>query len=283
MSFLFGREQLLLDLRRIAKNNYFLAEGESAEQYIEPMLKYIGDTDAELRDELIYETLCDWIGDKAYVQDDRLRQLLDVLLDNDHLMYHLGNDGDSTVLTRSFSALAIVIILAEHRKRNILTADQFRHVKEAIIQYLMHENDFRGYVPGYGWAHAAAHGADMLEELVQCKESDPAVIWEILICMKRILHNGRHLLCHEEDERLVRAVYWVFKLHAPFQVHLRTWLEDLTDLKGIEDQRMQYIARVNTKNFVRCFYFRLFHFGITDGIVTQLTDMEKKLNRFANK
>lgn len=281
--FLPGKEQLLLDLRRIAKNNYLLIEGESVEPYLDPMLKYIGDTDAELRDELIYETLSEWIGEKAYVTDDRLRQMLAVLLNNDHLLYHIGNDGDNSVFTRSFSALAIVLILTEHRKRKVLDADLFAQAKNAVIAYLMQENDFRGFVPEYGWAHAAAHGADVLEELVQCKECDQSVLQEILDCMKRVLCNGRYMLCHEEDERLTRVVHQVFKKHAPFRIHLQTWLESLTDFQDIENPQMQYIARINTKNFVRSFYFRLMHLGISDDIITLLKDTEKKLNRFAGK
>lgn len=277
------REQLLLDLRRIAKNNYFLTESENVDQYLTPMLKLIGDTDAELRDALIYETFCDWICEKAYLRDDMLRQMLHVLLDNDHLMYHIGSDGDNAVFTRSFSALAIVLILMEHRKRNILNANQFELAKNTIIQYLLKENDFRGFVPEYGWAHAAAHGADMLVELVQCKESEHSVFQEILVCMKRILHNGRYMLCHEEDERLVRVAYHVFRLHTPFRIKLLDWLETLADYTNIDNPQVQYIARINTKNFVRSFYFRLIHFGITDDIITLLTDTEKKLNRFASK
>jgi hypothetical protein len=283
VSFLPGKEQLLLDLRRIAKNNYSLAEGESAEQYIGPMLKHIGDTDPELRDELIYETFCEWICEKAYFRDDYLRQLLSVLLDYNHLLFHIGNDGDSTVFTRSFSALAIVLILMEHRKRSILNADQFEHAKNVIIRYHMQENDFRGFMLEYGWAHAAAHGADVLKELVQCKECDQAVLQEILDCMKRILRNGRYLLCHEEDERLVSVACLIFRLHEPFRIHLRSWLDDLEYYADIEDSRMQYIARVNTKNFVRSFYFRLVHSRITDDFITLLSDVEKKLNRFAGK
>jgi hypothetical protein len=277
------REQLLLDLRRIAKNNYLLMEGETVEPYLDPMLIYIGDTDSELRDELIYETFSGWIGQKAYVTDDRLRQMLAVLLDSGHLLYHIGSDGDSSVFTRSFSALAIVLILTEHRKRTVLDADLFALTKNTVIAYLMQEKDFRGFVTEYGWAHAAAHGADVLEELVLCKESDQSVLQEILDCMKRVLCNGRYMLCHEEDERLARVAHQILQKHAPFRIHLQTWLESLTDFPGIENPQMQYIARINTKNFVRSFYFRLMHLGITDDIITLLTDTEKKLNRFAGK
>lgn len=278
-----GREQLLLDLRRIARNDYLLQEGETAEQYIEPMLKYIGNEDAQLRDELIYETFSVWICEKAYVKDDGLRKLLDILLDKDHLLYHIGNDGDSTVFTRSFSALAIVLIMMEHRKRSILNANQFEHAKNTIISYHLKENDFRGFVHESGWAHAAAHGADMLKELVQCKECDQAVLLKILDCMKRIFRNGRYMLCHEEDERLTSVAFQIFILHTPFKNNLRSWLETLTDYTDMDNWQLQYTTRINTKNFVRSFYFRLMHSTVTDDIITQLLSIEKKLNRFAGK
>lgn len=278
-----GKEQLLLDLRRVAKNNYLLDAGESAEQYITPMLKHIGDTDAELRDELIYEAFCAWICEKAYVKEERLRQLLEVLLDSDHLLYHIGSDGDSTVFTRSFSALAIVLIFMKHREREILSADQFLHAKNTIIQYLLHENDFRGFVPEYGWAHAAAHGADMLKELVQCKECGQTVLREVLDCIKRVLRNERYMLCHEEDERLASVAFLILRLHVPFRVPLQTWLKALLDYTEIENYQKQYIARINTKNFVRSFYFRLKYLGTADDIFALLEDTEKKMNRFAGK
>ncbi len=283
MKRLLEREQLLLDLRRIAKNNYILSKGESVEQYLKQMLKFIGDADAQLRDELIYETFCEWICDKAYVGDDELRKMLAVLLDSSHLFSHIGNDGDHTVLTRSFSALVIVLVLMEHRKRAILDADLFMQTRKAIIQYLMQEADFRGYMPDCGWAHAAAHGADMLDELVQCRESDHTVLHEILACIKRILRNGRYMLCHEEDERLARVAARVFDLHVSFRTHLQAWLEELTDYEGVKIERMRYLARVNAKNFVRSFYFRLLHGKTMDDNITLLADIEKKMNRFVGR
>ena len=50
------KQQLILDLRRIRDNDYNLIEGEIVSDYLDLMLKYIGDHDAELRDDLIYLT-----------------------------------------------------------------------------------------------------------------------------------------------------------------------------------------------------------------------------------
>lgn len=277
------RERLLLDLRRIAGNGYLLEKGEDAQEYLNLMLRHIGDTDAELRDTLIYETFCQWISEKARLSDDALRRILAVLLDHDHLFCHMGNDGDSTVLTRSFSVLAVVQILAEHRKRAILDRELFEQTKNAIVRYCAQEMDLRGYQPDFGWAHAAAHGADALEELVQCRECDAAAIREILACMKRMMQNGRYLLCHEEDERLVRAAHHMLSGPAAFRALLRAFMKDVAAYAGADDPRMQYIARVNTKNFVRSFYFRLLHANTEEDFRALLADVEKQMNRFAPK
>ena len=36
---------------------------------------------------------------------------------------------------------------------------------DAIATWLLRERDLRGFVPGKGWAHAVAHGADALGAL----------------------------------------------------------------------------------------------------------------------
>lgn len=50
------KEQLKLNLRSIKDNEYNLGENENINDYVNLMLKYIGDNDPEVRDELIYTT-----------------------------------------------------------------------------------------------------------------------------------------------------------------------------------------------------------------------------------
>lgn len=59
------KEQLKSDLQKIRESKYELSQREKADDYTALMLKYIGDTDAELRDDLIYETFCEWICGKS--------------------------------------------------------------------------------------------------------------------------------------------------------------------------------------------------------------------------
>ncbi len=273
------REKLLLDLRRIAENGYNLPDGESVHEYVDMMLLYIGDADPELRDDLIYSTFCEWICEKEYFSDEDLKYILNILIDENHLFYCIGNDGDNTVFTRTFSALVIVLILMQHRKIPFLSYDMFIQVKNAIINFYGREGDLRGYIEKYGWAHAAAHGADALNELIQCQESNTEIFCEILDAIKKVLYNTKYLFCNEEDERIARVVYRMIKKNSVDYQSFSSWFEELTQCCDWERTREQYIERVNTKNFVRSLYFKLVHNKDFPDISSTLINIEKKLNR----
>lgn len=274
------KEQLLWDLSRIRNNKYNLAEGESISVYTNLMLQYIGDIDPGLRDDLIYTTFCEWICEKEYFKGEELTSMLNILTDENHLFYHIGNDGDDTVFTRTFSILVVVLILSQHRKKSILNYDMFVKIKNDLIRYYMEEMDFRGYTDEYGWAHGAAHGADAMDELIQCKESDDTIYQEVLDAIQKVLHNEKYLLCNEEDERITRVVYRMIKRNlVPYHV-INDWIDELSHCCDWERTRSQYIARVNTKNFVRCLYFKLMHNQNAIDISNTLFNIEARLNRF---
>lgn len=64
------REEFLLELRKIRENQYRAAEKENPWEYILPMLDHIGDTDPEFRDDLIYNTFCEWIEVKEFFNEE---------------------------------------------------------------------------------------------------------------------------------------------------------------------------------------------------------------------
>lgn len=274
------REQLLLDLKRIGENEYELSEGEKAWDYVPSMLKYIGDTDSELRDDLIYSTFCEWIFEKEYISKEELRRILSVLIDENHLFYNIGNDGDDTVLTRSFSVLNIAMMLCYHREENLLEYDMLMNIKDNLIRYYESEKDFRGYLGEKGWAHAAAHGADVMDELVQCKECNEEVYNEILGAVKKVLYNPKHFFSNEEDERITRSIFRIIKENKMSYESISNWIEGLSECCDWERNRSQYVARVNTKNFIRCLYFKLMHYDNSLDIINTVFKVEERLNRF---
>ncbi|MGE7611158.1 DUF2785 domain-containing protein [Paenibacillus sp. NPDC101420] len=274
------REQLIKDLQRIEENDYELRSGEQLRDYVKLMLEYIGDPQPKLRDDLIYSTFYKWINEKQWFSDAELRELLLILLDEQHLFYHIGSKEDQAVFTRTFSVLIVALILQRHREQAFLASAEFTNVKEALIRYYEEEQDLRGFMPEEGWAHAAAHGADALDELVLCSESDAAIREEVLAVIQRMLYNDQHIFSDEEDERIATIVATMIDHHLLPQQSIVDWIRNLEQCGGWPRSRGQYVARVNTKNFVRSLYFRLLPLKNNPAMVEVLLKAEMNLNKF---
>ncbi|OMD43143.1 DUF2785 domain-containing protein [Paenibacillus odorifer] len=275
------REQLIIDLQRIEENDYELRSGEQLRDYVKLMLEYIGDPQPELRDDLIYSTFYKWMNEKKWFSDAELRELLLILLDEQHLFYHIGSKEDQAVFTRTFSVLVVALILQRHREKAFLDSAEFTNVKEALIRYYEEEQDLRGFMQEEGWAHAAAHGADALDELVLCLESDAAIREEVLAVIQRMLYNDhQYIFSDEEDERMATIVATIIDHHLLPQQSIVDWVSSLEQCGGWPRSRNKYVARVNTKNFLRSLYFRLLPTMKNQDMVNALLKSEMKLNEF---
>lgn len=153
-------------------------------------------------------------------------------------------------------------------------------MKEALIRYYEEELDLRGFMPEEGWAHAATHGADALDELVLCSESDAAIREEVLAVIQRMLYNDQHIFSDEEDERIATIVATMIDHHLLPQQSIVDWIRNLEQCGGWPRSRGQYVARVNTKNFVRSLYFRLLPLKNNPAMVEVLLKAEMNLNEF---
>lgn len=284
------REQLIIRLRDLRKNQFNVEKALDAWECMPMLLEYIGDIDFELREELIYEALLEWIVTKEHFNEDQLRQILSILMDRNHLFYQIGSDGDDSVFTRTFSVLGIVLIIYRHREKPFLNINEFNHLKNKLIEYYTSEKDLRGLLPGKGWAHGASHGADVMDELVQCRESNEEVIFEVLDACKKVMYNGEYILFEEDDERLSIVVFRIIKMKLVSNLSLIKWLDGLTECIEWEisnppkvaintRDRMQHIARVNSKNFIRSLYFKVMNYDKTLDIIDDLFRIEQRLNR----
>lgn len=277
-----SREQLMIDLQRIEENDYELKSGEDIKEYVKLMLEHIGDPEPVLRDELIYSTFYKWINEKHWFNDAELRELLWILLDEQHLFYHIGNKEDLTVYTRTFSVLVVALILQRHREMAILDSSEFIKVKQGLIRYYEEERDLRGYMEKEGWAHAAAHGADALDELVLCSESDAAVREEVLAVIQKMLYNDQYIFRDEEDERIATIIVTIIDHHLLPQQSITDWILNLAQCGSWPRSHSQYVTRINTKNFLRSLYFRLLLTEKNMDIVDVLLKTEKNLNEFVH-
>ncbi|WP_289138468.1 DUF2785 domain-containing protein [uncultured Brevibacillus sp.] len=278
------RTKFMQDLERIEAENYQLREGEQLQYFVALMLEYIGDPQPELRDNLIYPTFRHWIATENKFTDQGLRILLATLIDEQHLFYNIGSDGEPSVFTRTFSVLPVALILRRHCEQPFLEQADFRRVKQSLLRYYKEEKDLRGYLNEGGWAHSAAHGADALDELVQCPESDEALQLEVLAAISGMLHNGKHVFHDEEDERIATIVSTMLANNLLPKAEIANWISGLARCNGWPRSRSKGIAVVNTKNFLRSLYFRQredFHEN-ESGLAEVMLAAERKVNRFVS-
>jgi hypothetical protein len=106
------------------------------------MMRNIGSTDPELRDDLIHATLSKWII-RGVFDHALLEELLEINLDEDHLFFRIGEKEDDPVFRRSFCALNVAALIYRHRQSPFLADDRLKHVKERFIEYYSREKDLR--------------------------------------------------------------------------------------------------------------------------------------------
>ncbi|MEC0371280.1 DUF2785 domain-containing protein [Paenibacillus chibensis] len=275
------RTKLMLDLQRIEKEKYQLREGEQHQDFLPLLLQYIGDPQPELRDELIYPMFYMWIKEENRFSDEELRSLLTVLIDENHLFYMIGSGENPSVFTRTFSTLPIALIVQRHRQNPFFNPAEIEQIMQAILRYYKEEKDLRGYLSEGGWAHSAAHGADVFVELVQCEESSDAMRREVLIAISGKLHNGIHIFSDEDDERLVNIVDTMIDKELLPHQEIADWISGLAQCCNWPRSRSQVVARVNSKNFVRSLYFRRGHDSRGNELIDVMLGTEAKLNRFS--
>ena len=283
MNLMQENEKLKNELIDIRENEFELEDENRAYDYARLMLKYIGDTDPELRDDLIYITFYKWIFEKEYFNKEELKKILEVALDDDHLFYKLGNDEDDSVFTRAFSALVIALILAYHRKDNFIEYEFFVKIKSRVIKYFEGEKDMRTHVGEKGWADSIAHGADVLDELVACEEIKKEDCLKILDVIGQKLINNKYFINEDVDERITNAVFRMVDNDLVDGNNLINWFETLHN-KYESTDGMNFVKRrvinINIKNVNRSLYFRLLHNGYESDIVEALIGLEKRFNRF---
>lgn len=168
----------------------------------EDLTRMLGDPDPEVRDAIAFPTMATWIEEGVY--DDLLVGLGDGMCHG--LTIGLGLVEDDTVFRRSLSAL----ILTECIDRSTVAALAGPNVVlgwgDRLMGWLSREQDLRALVPGKGWAHALAHGADALGALARSPYLGRLELTVVLdVIADRLLTPTSTALVHGEDDRFARA------------------------------------------------------------------------------
>ena len=176
--------------------------GRSLVEMTEDLTRMLGDPDPDVRDGIAFPTMATWIDEGVY--DDLLIGLGDGMCHG--LDIGLGLAEDDTVFRRSFSALILTECIDRSTAAGLVGPDSVMRWGDRLMSWLSRERDLRGFVPGKGWAHAIAHGADALGALARSPYLGRLELTVILdVIADRLLAPTEAFLVCGEDDRLAFA------------------------------------------------------------------------------
>ncbi len=253
-----NENQLKEKLQLLEKNEFQPAKMEDLSELLQSMLVHIGSTDSELRDDLIYTCFAQWILRLNLLEEEQLHSLLAAVLDEDHMLYKIGEQNSDSVFRRSFSVLLLPLLLIKHRSQAYLTHDEIYSIKAKLIFFLQNEKDHRGFVSGKGWAHAIAHSADALDDLARCSEMTREDLADLLEVVYNIICIENDTYTCLEEERVATAVIAVLKTQKLPDAEVNRWILGFADrVLPVTTMPNKLILRGNVKDFLQSLYFRV--------------------------
>lgn len=267
-------------LIQVKEGDYSVPEGVNLDTLIDDMLRFLGDVDPELRDELICSTLYIWAEEEGILTTAQMHKILNTCLSDKYLFLGIGENGTDTVFTRAFSALYIGLALCRHDEEPYLSDEEVQNVKQILLNYVNQEIDFRGYVDGKGWAHSIAHVADALNDLVFCDCLTREDLFEVLDAVKTIVLNATIVYEAGEDDRVAVVFESICEREILTSDDVIAWLKSFDyqfDHTAGEYPQIFY-SHVNRRHFLRCIYFMLLNldgFGkVADYVLEMLGRIE---------
>jgi len=274
-----GKRTLKQKLKKVVENEYEVTGDIDYESLTNKMLDNIGALDPELRDDLIYMVLANWIMDDVY-DNQELKQILNICIDDQHLFYKIGQNNDDSVFTRTFSALILAILFHKDNKIDYLEKLEFQSTASEVFKYFREEKDLRGYVKEKGWAHSAAHGADVLAEIADSKKANKNLLQKLLKAVISKIHIKNYIYFNGEDERIASAVKNAIKNPDLDDESINKWFRELTDFEKIEDRNKYDTLIFNIKNILKSLYFEILSDqDLNDRYLILITDSLKELDQ----
>jgi len=241
----------------------------------------LGSPDPAVRDGIAYPTLATWIDRGIF--DDLLGGLGDGMVAG--LQVGLGRRDDDSVFRRSFSVLVLAACIARDNQVHRMPAGKILEWGDRLAAWYVREQDLRGYVPGKGWAHAVAHGADAVGELagsVHLGKHELTVMLDVLA--DRLLMLADTVLAAGEPDRIAKATMAVLRRNlVPLSV-VEPWIARLAGAAGngpLTDTD-PFLTTGNPQSFLRALYLQLSlapgHPEIRADLLLILVDVLKRTN-----
>jgi hypothetical protein len=216
----------------------------------------LGSVDPVERDETAYPILATWISEGVY--DDLLAGLGDGMAAG--LTQGLGESGTDSVFRRSFSALVLAECIERDNAESLLPPAKILEWGDRVTGWLVRERDVRGFVPGRGWAHAVAHGADAVGVLAESPHFGLTELTVLLdVIADRLLLETPAPLASGEPDRLALATMTILRRRlVPLRI-IEPWLARLTAAATAagSPEHDPYLTTGNPEAFLRALHIQV--------------------------
>lgn len=211
--------------RKIAANKYEVVEGGKTFALAKELSGYLKSSDPELRDDLAYSILAEWILEKDAFTADELLALEAEWRGN--LRTGIGENGTDAIFGRSFSALCLAAIAERELKTPFMGEARYRALLDAALNYLRDEKDLRGFDAKKGWIHATAHTADLLAVLARHPSFTPQDQAAVLKAIGQRIETADVIFAFGEQDRLANAVGAMAQRTDFVTVGFEAWLHQM--------------------------------------------------------
>ncbi len=251
-------ELMLKDtLNSIEANNFEPLESPTPKELLPHFYKNLGSTDPELRDDLIFSVMANWIY-RGVFSHEEIFKIAETLAQDEYILNGIGSENDDSVFIRSASALQLWAIIVTQKEKNFLSFNSIGVIFEKTIKLLLEEVDYRAYVPAKGWANSISHAANILTELVQLPEiKKPWLLLVINAIFDKVLQPGFRFQ-GDEIEHLAAPVAEILLREIILEEEILPCFEKLKIQPHFHGQDPENFFRfINVRNFLRAVYFYL--------------------------
>ena len=241
---------------QVVADGYRVPQEAALDDLTIDLVAMLSDPDPRARDDIAYSVLETWIAEGVY--DNLLAGLGDGLALG--MREGLGQDSTDSVFRRSYSAVALAAVVARDNVTHSLHPSVVLTWADRAVGWYLAERDLRGWVPGKGWAHTVAHGADLLGTLTASRYLGVDELTVILdVIGDRLLSPTDHRFTHGEDDRLAFATMSLLHRDLVAADAVESWLDRLGSAWADPPQpgTPEPAVRANTTAYLRALHVQL--------------------------
>ncbi|MFD1441058.1 DUF2785 domain-containing protein [Lacticaseibacillus hegangensis] len=169
------------------------------------LLAHVGDLDGHVRDELTFTLLARGLLAGGFTLAQKA-QINRTVVAAKPILQGIDQPRNDQVFLRSFTALLGSLILRADAQTSFLSRDDRGLWFQWALEYLYREHDWRGYVQGRGWAHALAHGSDLLAAALAHPQFGHRRQEVVFGTLRAVMARIQRPVGDDEEERLANVL-----------------------------------------------------------------------------